>query len=380
MGKKAIRTLDSGIDVRATSRTGRGRPVRGGSPGAVTIEHVARRAGVSASTVSRILAGQSRQPRGRNEDAVRRAVEELGYRTHAVARSMRTGSTALLGVLVDNLVDPVFPKMVRAMIEAAERSGYGVVLGTAPGGPDLAEQEVEKLLARGIDGLIVACSWPASAIGIRSGDWHLPLVLANTDGPGAGHVLVGSDNLAGARLAAAHLLALGHSKIAYVRGPSQAPFDSVRLAGIRDEMRGAGLSPDTLALWPGDGTVAGGRAAAERMQRAPVIPTGVIAYNDLTAIGLISGLASAGIHVPSDISVMGIDDIAEAAWMDPPLTTIHQDSEAIGRVATEILVELLAGSDLPAQPRAPRRLPVELVVRASTAPARSAGSPTEAGR
>jgi DNA-binding LacI/PurR family transcriptional regulator len=353
-----------------TPRVAATRPHLAGRP--ATIRDVAARAGVATSTVSRILAGEP-QPRPGNAEAVRRAVRELAYRPDLVARSMRTGTTAAIGVIIDNLLDPVLPPMVRAMSEAAEAAGYAVVLGTAVDGPAHAALEVSRLLGRRVDGLIIACSWPADSLGARAASFLVPVVLANTEGPAVGLPQFGTDNLAGGRLVADHLAGLGHRRIAWIGGPSTAPFDGVRLRGLREAWVAAGLDPVDVVVLEGDGTMAGGQRAADALRAVRPPVTAVACYNDLSAIGLARAVTMAGLRIPEDLSVAGFDDIAAAAWVHPGLTTVRQETEAMGRLAVERLVGLMTGDGARHVPDTPVRLPMTLRVREST------GRPTGRG-
>jgi DNA-binding LacI/PurR family transcriptional regulator len=333
----------------------------------VTIREVATRAGVSMSTVSRVLGGRTVRPRGGTAEAVATAVRDLDYRADLVARSMRTGSTAAIGVVVDNLLDPVFPGLVSAIADTVSQAGYAILLGTAPHGPEQAAREIEEMLGRRVDGIIIACSWPSDSLGAAKARLAVPVVLTNTDGPGGDLPQFGTDNIGGARLAMEHLLALGHRRVAYVGSPSGAPFDTLRLEGMRSAMRHAGVDPGRLEVIDGDGSTAAGMRAVGRLLETHA--TAVACYNDLTAIGAMRGLHVAGRSVPHDVSVIGFDDVAEASWMQPALTTVHQASREMGRLAAECLVRRLRDGDGPTV-EPPIRLPMTLRVRESTAPPR----------
>jgi LacI family transcriptional regulator len=335
---------------------------------------VATLAGVSASTVSRVLGGQTVQPRPGTAEAVTQAVIDLGYRADLVARSMRTGASFALGLVVDNLLDPVFPGLVQAIAERAGAAGYATVLGTATGGPEQAAREVELMLERRVDGLIIACSWPADFLGPLLARLPVPVVLTNTDGPLGDVSQLGADNRGGAMIAAGHLLGLGHRRVAYVGGPRSAPFHEIRLAGMREAWAEAGLDPGAIHVVEGDGTSPGGLRAVERILAEAPETTATACYNDLSAIGVVRGLQEAGRSVPGDMSVIGFDDIAEASWTQPSLTTVHQQTREMGRLAAEELVRLIglgqAPGGVPARPTNVR-LPMELRRRESTASPRT---------
>ncbi|TMD28823.1 MAG: LacI family transcriptional regulator [Chloroflexi bacterium] len=177
-----------------------------------------------------------------------------------------------------------------------------------------------------------------------------------------------SDNRLGGRLAARHVLDLGHRRIGHVTAPPRNAAAGERLAGIRDALQAADDDTTELIVVEGDGGVDGGEAATRNLlARMPGI-SAVLCYNDLTAIGAVRAIRSAGLRVPADVSVVGYDDIAIAAWVEPALTTVAQDTTAMGRWAVERLVERIAGRAPDASPPEVVLLPVELRVRASSGP------------
>jgi DNA-binding LacI/PurR family transcriptional regulator len=218
----------------------------------------------------------------------------------------------------------------------------------------------------------------ASTIGTRQRAWlahpPVPVVLVNT---GAGHVdlpSVASDSRAGGRLAARHLLELGHRRFGYLIPPRNVDAPN-RVAGVQDELTGHDREHPTgeqtsLALGNGGPTVAGGEAAMDELLAAPVRPTAVVAYNDLMAIGALRAIRRAGLRVPDDVSIVGFDDVAFAEYAEPALTTVHQETAEMGRWAVARLTERFSGH--PTTEPTPRIvLPVRLAVRASTGPAPS---------
>ncbi len=325
---------------------------------AATIAEVAARAGVSTATVSRVLSGAANAlPATR--DRVLAAARELDYRPSGIARALKRRETRTLGLLVTDIGNPFYPLVARAVEAAADARGYGIVLANGGDDPERELRHLELLLERRVDGLIVA----SSRVTRRHAAWlrrlPIPIVLVNTTA-GAGLPAVLTANRRGGRLAAGHLVALGHRRIGYIGAPPEHPASSLRRRGVLDA-----LPPKArTTVVEGDGGVEGGAAAVAELVRAGV--TGIVAYNDLTAIGALRGLRRAGVAVPDRVSVVGFDDIEMAAWTDPPLTTIRQPTEELGRWAVERLVHTLRGG-----PPAPERhlAEPELVVRGSTAPA-----------
>jgi LacI family transcriptional regulator, galactose operon repressor len=333
-----------------------------------TIRDVARRAGVSTATVSRVISG-SVAARPNTRARVLAAAETLGYRPSAVARSLKLRTTRTVGLLVTDIENPYYPEIVRAVEDAALERELALLLCNGADDPAREETYLDLLVDRRVDGIIIA----SSGLQERHGAWlarrSMPVVLVNWAAPELGLPAILGDHRAGGWLAAEHLLALGHRRIGHLSAPARNAAAAQRLAGIRDALAAAGLDPAGLAVVEGDGRVSGGeRAANELLDQMPDV-TGVICYNDLTAIGAVRGLRTRGRHVPTDVSVVGYDDIALSSWVEPALTTIAQQTAEMGHWAVRRLAELI-GDRGRGSNNAPRVtvLPVELRVRASTGP------------
>jgi LacI family transcriptional regulator len=327
-----------------------------------TIADVAAKAGVSTATVSRVLAGVG-QARPETQARVLKAARELDYRPSEVARSLKRRSTQTLGLIITDIENPYFPQLVRSVEDAARAAGYSVLLCNAADDPEREASYLDLLVERRVDGLIIA----ASSLGARHGDWltapPIPVVLVNTAAPEADVPTIMSDNEGGGRMVAEHLVGLGHRRFGYLMPPPRNVDAPDRLAGVRRALREAALGSDALQIARGEALVWGGEVAAnELLDRAPET-TAFIAYNDLMAIGALRALRRRGRRVPAEASVAGFDDVALAAYVDPPLTTIAQRTEEMGRWAVARLVgeDGLGPSSV--------RLPVDLQVRESTGPA-----------
>jgi DNA-binding LacI/PurR family transcriptional regulator len=353
-----------------------------------TIRDVARHAGVSTATVSRVISG-SVAARPGTRARVLEAAETLGYRPSAVARSLKLRTTRTLGLLVTDIQNPYYPEIVRAVEDAALERNLAVLLCNGADDPGREETYLDLLVDRRVDGIIIA----SSGLRERHGAWlarrSVPVVLVNWAAGDLGLPAILGDNRAGGRLATEHLLGLGHRRIGHLSAPARNFAAAERLGGIREALANAGLDPDALVVAEGDGRVAGGeRAALELLETSPGV-TGIVCYNDLTAIGAVRAIRAGGRRVPADISVVGYDDIPLSGWVDPPLTTIAQRPSEMGRWAVDRLGELIAqgdgaasgdgagggtmgGDGATAGPR-PVLLPVELRVRASTAVPRLPG-------
>jgi DNA-binding LacI/PurR family transcriptional regulator len=331
-----------------------------------TIRDVARRAGVSTATVSRVLAGIG-TPRPETADAVRRAVQELGYRPSGVARSLRMRRTHTFGLIVTDLQNPFFPELVQAADLAARAIGYSILLGSAAYDEHRATHYLDVMVDRRVDGLIIASSHVPDESRAWLGGSPVPLVILNAESAGAPVTVITSDNRGGTELATRHLIELGHRRIAFVRGVASFTADQPRIEGFRDACRAGGLAASDTPETRGDGQVDGGHRAVAELLRAHPALTAIACYNDVTAIGALRALREAGRSVPGEVSVVGCDDIAAAAWVAPALTTVAQQKAEMGRLAVQRLAAILDSPDDPPPPEVVR-LPMSLRVRDSTAP------------
>jgi len=329
------------------------------------IFEVARSAGVSIATVSRVANGTARV-KPLTEEKVRAAMRRLGYRPHALARGLAARRSHTIGLLITDILDPYFAEIVRGAQERAESAGYVVLLGDAAvrtAGEDLL---VRRLLERRIDGLIVASSRTTEEYAAQLASEDVPVVCINGPRGQFGHA-VQIDHRVGARLAIEHLATLGQRRIAHVTGPAGVPTRAERLASYRAALRSVGLAYDPALVAGGVTTLGESRAATARLLARAYPPTAVFAYNDRWAIGAYQAIRDAGRRVGADVSVIGFDDIVMSEWIDPPLTTVRQPRAEMGRIAIDLLLAVLSGRAAPelvvVQP--------QLVVRASTATART---------
>jgi LacI family transcriptional regulator len=331
-----------------------------------TIRDVASRAGVSTATVSRVLSGAAR---GRPATARRvlAAARDLEYRPSGIARSLKRHRTHTLGLIITDIQNPFYPELVRAVEDAARAVDHSVMLVNGAEDPERERRALEELAERWVDGIIIA----ASQMTARHTDWlagaTIPIVLVNSRVPDVPIPAILSDNRAGGRLAAEHLLGLGHRRIGYLTAPPQNAAVAERLAGARDALAAAGVDPAPMPVEQGDGHVAGGQAAMSRLLGRQPELTGILCHNDLTAIGAIRALKAAGCRVPDQVSVVGFDGIDLAEYVEPPLTTVVQQTTEMGRWAVERLVRASGGGD-PRGPGSTVLLPVTLRRRGSTAP------------
>jgi LacI family transcriptional regulator len=338
----------------------------------VTIREVASAAGVSVATVSRVVNGTAVV-----RDDTRRRVEEevarLGYAPNAAARSLITSRTSTVGVVLPDIWGEYFSEVIRGIDLSARQAGYHVLVSSSHS--DVAEtREVLRAMHGRVDGVVVMSptASPRSLEGCLPAS--LPVVLLNAAPGGSNRPALNVDNRGGARAMVAHLLGLGHRRLALVHGPD-SNFDAAeRRRGCRDALRASGLPADSAVEIAGDFGEESGEAAGEAIVRLSPRPTAVFAANDSMAIGVLLALGRSGVRVPGDVAVAGFDDIPIARFASPPLSTVRHDIRKLGERALARLLLEIAGDGTSQTAR--EVLPFTLVLREST---RQGGAEVTAG-
>ncbi|MEO6117153.1 MAG: LacI family DNA-binding transcriptional regulator [Pseudolysinimonas sp.] len=321
---------------------------------------VAARAGVSHQTVSRVVNGfESIRPETR--DRVQAAIADLGYRRNVAARTLATRRSRAIGVLAPAVTDYGPTSTVQGIEVAARAAGYHSLVTTAAHDRESIISGLGFLLDQAIEALVVIAPQQRVLEALRELDITLPIATLQAVDLGSG-TAVSVDQSSGARLVMAHLLALGHRHIQHVAGPLEFFEAAARRTSYERALEAAGLPIAEVIV--GDWTAESGYEAASRL--APDT-TAVFSGNDQMALGLIHGLADVGRRVPHDVSVVGFDDVPEARFYLPALTTVRQDFEQVGRVAVESLIRQIEGG--PTEHIAP--LDAQLIVRDSTGAAPS---------
>ncbi|WP_210099263.1 LacI family DNA-binding transcriptional regulator [Microbacterium phyllosphaerae] len=311
---------------------------------------VASRAGVSGQTVSRVV-NESPRVDPATRERVEQAMAELGYRPHRAARALRTGRSQTIGLVVTTLATVGNSRMLQATAEAAAERGYALTLVTA--GESVADA-FERLAEQEVDGAIVLNE--ASAL-VPAAQRPAGLRLVVVDAPATADLaVVHSDHVGGAAAATAHLLSLGHDSVHHLAGPADSFAAAERERGWRETLVAAGIEPPAVAR--GDWSAEAGFAAGDALSAA----SAVFCANDQMALGLLRALAEAGRRIPEDVSVIGFDDVPDAANYRPPLTTIRQDFTALAHRAVDLLVAQIEGT---AGVEASAVVPTLLVERAS---------------
>jgi LacI family repressor for deo operon, udp, cdd, tsx, nupC, and nupG len=345
-----------------------GRPAEDGvsSSRAVRIQDVARLADVSTATVSRALASPERvSPEARAR--VLEAIAKTGYVPNPAARSLRSQKTYMVLVVLPDLSNTFFSKILRGIEERLFEAGYGMIISDLDGSPEKEAHFAAFTAAGRVDGAILlnghlfGQSREGEGTPAKTG---IPLVALCEAIPAADIPQIEIDNRAAAGRMTQHLASLGHRTIAYVSGPPNNILERERFLGYQDGLKAAGLPFDPALVLPGDYTIESGMIAGQSLVARPTRPTAVFCTSDEMAIGLMRTLLSAGLKVPEDMSVAGFDDIEFAAVAEPALTTIHQPRRELGQTAASVLIDLLQGRSAPRR----MRLETELVLRDSVAP------------
>lgn len=331
----------------------------------MNLHDVARQAGVSIATVSRVLNGID-LVRPQTRAKVLRALEELDYDPNMNARALSMGDTRTLGMIVSNLQNAYFLDVYHAFETEANRAGYEIILANTDYSPERLESGVRKMVGRRVSGVAVVVSEISDELILRMSRGRIPLVISGVAVHGPRVVNIQVDCRRGMQRLVEHLKTLGHRRIAFVDHHSALESISDRRGAFLELVAELNPESEPLVVTVSD-TFEGGREAARKILTASARPTAIICVNDLIAVGLLRELRERRIAVPGEISVTGFDNTAISEYVTPALTTIHIPREKIGRIA----FEALGGPDRARQPRGGEVLiDVELVVRDSTGPAR----------
>lgn len=332
---------------------------RDAAPGFVTVLDVAREAGVSPSTVSRILNGTARVTLDKRS-AVEAAIRKLDFRPNLSARSLKTGTTMTVGILAQDVESPFYGRAMKGIEAGLAGTGYAPIMVSGQWNADEEMTRVRLLMARRIDGLVILTGHMDDAC-IADFARHQPIVVTGRLLQAPQVRAFALDQEAGGHLATRHLLSLGHRRIAHIAGPPDHTDATDRRAGHERALREAGLAPAPELTVQGDFLESGGLMAMNRLLDAGHPFTAVFAANDQMAFGARMALYRRGVRVPDDVSLVGFDDLPAAAYATPPLTTVRQPLYDIGLAAAQALLEMLGHPSRPVTVP-----PLDLVVRDST--------------
>ena len=320
---------------------------------------VARLAGVSPSTVSRILNGTAKVSDDKRL-AVLAAIEKVSFAPNQMAQGLKKGRSLTIGIVVQDISSPFFDETLRGIDDGLKGTGYASVIVSGHWNADEEADRVRLLLARKVDGIILL-SGRISDEAVLGFSGQRPIVSTGRALQTRTALGFKTDNEYGAWLAVRHLVELGHRRIAFISGPANNHDADERLAGYRRALTEAQIDIDPALVVEGNYHEASGMMAMNRLFDTHQQFTAVFAANDLTAYGARLALYRKGIRVPDDISLVGFDDLPGSSYTTPPLTTVRQPLYDMGRIATQALLRLINGETV--QGKIP---PVELVVRETT--------------
>jgi DNA-binding LacI/PurR family transcriptional regulator len=330
----------------------------------IRLKDIALRAGVSVMTVSKVLR-DAPDISAATKARVRQLAQEMGYVPDSLAQGLRTRTTRTFGLVIPAVTNPFFARAILAIEEYAHEAGYELILAHHLNESAREENVIRRLLSRRVDGLIISPVYrlaPTAPIYSELQESGTPAVILGQRAPFcAAFSNVESDDTSGSVAATRHLLELGHRKIAFFAGPSAAAWAQERLDGYKRALRDAQIEPDESLVFNAGSSIEEGENAALQMLNEGVQPTAIQASNDMTAVGAANVLMRQGYKIPGDISVVGYGNILLSEYFTVPLTTVRQPKFRLGAAAIELLRKLLRR-----EPAESRRLPTDVIIRAST--------------
>jgi LacI family transcriptional regulator len=305
--------------------------------GKLTIQDIARLAGVSKATVSRVL-NHKPDVDPVTRERILRIMDEQGFVPSATAAGLAGGRPRLIGVLVPSLLSPFIPEIVQGVAEIIENSSYELILYSNPHNKDRNAALDRILDARLTAGLVAILPGASSEHLTHLYEQSFPIVMIDDQGRPTSIPWVGADNRAGAYQAVRHLISLGYQRIAHIRGPASYQCSQERYEGYHQALLEAGLTPDPSLVVQGTFEIASGRAAAQTLFTLAERPSAVFAANDDMAWGVLEMAEQFGLRVPEDVALVGFDDMAPSRHKRPALTTVKQPFHEMGRRAAELLL------------------------------------------
>ncbi|TDB79446.1 LacI family DNA-binding transcriptional regulator [Micromonospora sp. KC721] len=325
----------------------------------VTIAMIARLAGVSVPTVSRVINNRSDVAPGTRE-RVEELLNQHGYRRRLPSR--RTNS-ALIDLVFNDLDSPWAVEIIRGVEDVAHASGAGTVVSAIHRRTSAAKQWLDNMRTRSTEGVIFVTSMVEPPLQAELRRLHVPVVIVDPAGVAPQDApTIGATNWAGSLRASQYLLGLGHRRIGFIAGPPQLMCSRARLDGYRAALDAAGIAVDDTLVRPGNFYHEAGYTAGNHLLALPDPPTAIVASSDQMALGVYEAVRKRGLRVPDDVSVVGFDDLPEVRWCSPPLTTIRQPLAEMGMLAARTVLRLANGEKI----ESPRvELATELIVRDS---------------
>jgi DNA-binding LacI/PurR family transcriptional regulator len=331
-----------------------------------TIKDIAKKAGVSYSTVSRALNGNPMIPES-TAAGIREIALSMGYHPSAAARGLKTNRSHVIGVLVSRIDNPYFSEIVQGIEDALRNTGYSLFFASSHLDPETEKNIVQAFAEHRVDGVIICSVTVCTQQADLLKQYGMPIVVINNQSPEDYSFSIAHDDLDGARQITRHLIGLGHTCIAYLGNERASRINDDRLSGFRSEITKTGWKVDeTLILNCGGSEIQNGMDGMNRLIDGNKLPTAVFCFNDLMAIGALKVLNNHSLSVPGDISLAGFDNIEYSSFTAPALTTFDQPKRAIGSEAAGMLLNLIKSPlDIPLNPIS-HSIKGQLLVREST--------------
>ena len=334
-----------------------------------TIVDVAKTAGVSKATVSRVMSGNTEYMRPATRDRVLAAIEQLDYRPSSIARSLTSKRTYTAGILVSDVANPFYPEVIRGVEDVALDHNYNVFLCNTGYDLERGMTQIQSLIDKQVDGVLIMSSTMSDDWVLALKEHDIPTVILdweiNNDISGAIGVIE-VDFETGIAAAVEHLVGLGHQQLAHVCGPLDMHTSKLRHDAFLKATQDFDIPREHVAVIESNLRIEGGREALQQLLALTKRPTAVFAANDLMAMGIVRAARTNGLQVPEDLSVVGLDDIWLVEDMEPPLTTVALPRYEIGSIAMQMLLELLSSENEPTANLDHKQVETYLVVRQST--------------
>jgi LacI family transcriptional regulator len=311
---------------------------------AIRLKDIARELNVSVITVSKALRGNTDISEATRQRILTR-MQELDYRPNLTARSLATGHSFIVGLIVPDLLNPFFTELAKSLGGELRKRSYGLILTSSEDDPEIERSEIRMMLARGVDALLIASCQPTAEGFLEAHNQRTPFVLLDRPLPNLRANFVGTDGYAGAKMATEHLIQIGRRRLAYLGCPELGP-GADRLRGFRDTLIEHGIAvredfivPSALVIDPDDNT---GYELMQQVLRARTCPNGVFCHNDIIAIGAMKAALDAGLSIPGEVAFVGYDNVRYAKYLHTPLTSIDQSTGQLGERAVQLALDLIA--------------------------------------
>jgi LacI family transcriptional regulator len=327
----------------------------------MNIKEVAKRAKVSTATVSRTINDSAKVKPG-TAARVRKAIEELNFYPNTHARTLVSGRSRMLGLIISDITNPFFPELVKSFEDQAVQGGQEVIIGNTDYNPKRMAGCIRRMVERKVDGVAIMTSEADPVLVTELTRRNIPTVFMDTGTNSAHSANIRIDYAQGIHEALDHLFSLNHRRIAFITGPMNLESVRIRRAAFLSGLKSHGLSERAL-IEKGDHRIEGGAIAMRNLLKLPQPPTAVITSNDLTAIGALGAIHEAGLRVPDDLSLIGFDDISFAHLTQPPLTTVILSRTQLAITAFAALEALIRKEE---GPHGDYTIPTHLVLRGST--------------